>query len=225
MATGDTNNLLNRVLGLIPGRWFAWAAAGRNAVLGGLTDLSAWCYDWIGYARLQTRLATATDVWLDVLCYDFLGRNLLRNGSIDDTFRALIRATILQERVTRKGMFQVVKALTGNDPWIFEPWNTWDTGAYKGASGRVYGSFGYGVGRGGYGNMNLPAQVFMKVIRGASSGVANVDGYSGYAGGYGVGSIEYAGSFIRLVGVTDEQIEQMITFTRPTGVTVWLNIS
>jgi hypothetical protein len=224
MAIGDSQNIFTRVLGVIP-RWWQFGAPNRKAVMGGLSDIAASLFSFITYAGLQARLATATSVWLDIFSFDFLGRNLLRNGATDSVFRTQIQATILQERVTRAGMVQAITTLTGNAPSVFEPWNTGDTGAYQGASGKVYGTFGYGVGRGGYGSLNLPAQVFMKVLRGNNSGVPNVDGYGGFAGGYGVGSIEYVGSFVRTIGVTDQIIEQTIQNTRPTGTTVWLQIS
>src|SRR5579871_1851570 len=182
---GDTNNIRDRVRKLLPARWFKWGAPYRDAVIGGLSDLGSWCYGWVVYARLQSRLATATDLWLDVWSLDFLGRNLLRNGATDDAYRALIKATILKERVTRAGMSTAIATLTGNVPKIFEPWNPGDCGAYSSIEkGQLYGQMGYGVGQGGYGSIDLPGQVFMQVVRGASSGVPNATGYGGYAGGY-----------------------------------------
>jgi hypothetical protein len=237
MSIGDSSNILDRVKQLLPARWFAWAAPYRDAVLGGLSDLGSWCYGFIIYARLQSRLATATSFWLDVWSYDFLGRNLLRNDAGDDGYRALIKATILKERVTRAGMSSAVANLTGNVPWIFEPWNTGDAGAYSNvAKNQLYGQMGYGVGKGGYGSLQFPGQVFMKVVRGASSGVPNITGYGYGAGGYSGpkivngqtsqgGNIAYVGSYTRQQGVTDEMIEQLITFTKPTGVTVWVRFA
>jgi len=227
MTTGTSVDILLRIKRLIPNRWFAWTAPMRDAILGGLSDAAAWSYGQIDYARSQTRLATAYGIWLDILCYDFLGRFLIREGLHDAPFRALIRATILQERVTRAGMINAVTILTTNVPWVFEPWNTYDTGAY---SGRLdmgyaqYGSMGYGVGRGGYGNMNLPGQTFMRVWRAASSGIPGVEGYGGSVAGYGVGAIEYAGPLLNPTGVTDDIIYRLISMTKPTGSTVWTAI-
>jgi hypothetical protein len=226
MTTGSASDILDRVKKLIPGRWFKWVAPYRDAVIGGLSDSAAWCYGLIGYARAQTRLATAYGVWLDIFAYDFLGRFLTRNNAADATFRALIRATILQERVTRAGMINAVTTLTGKTPWVFEPWNTFDTGAYSSpaAAGPKYGSMGYGVGRGGYGSMQLPCQTFMKVTRTASSGIPNVAGYGNPNAGYGLGSIEYAGPLMILSGVTDEMIYRLISATKATGTTCWVAI-
>jgi hypothetical protein len=222
MTTGSATDIVTRVKGLIPKRWFKWVAPYRDAIIGGLSDSASWNYGLIAYARAQTRLATAYGIWLDILAYDFLGRFLTRNKTADDTFRALIRATILQERVTRAGMINAVKALTGNTPWIFEPWNTFDTGAYSSPGGVKYGSMGYNVGQGGYGNMNLPGQTFIKVTRGGPSGVPNVDGYGNTIAGYGAGAIEYVGRRSELSGITDAMIYQLISMTKPTGTTCWV---
>lgn len=223
MTTGSSSDILDRVKKALPPRWFAWVAPYRDAVIGGLSDSASWCYGLIGYARAQTRLATAYGIWLDILAYDFVGRVLTRNKAGDDVFRAIIKATILQERVTRNGMINALTALTGSAPWVFEPWNTYDTGAYSGG-GKSYGSMGYGVGRGGYGSMNLPGQTFVNVIRSASSGVPNVGGYTNNKLGYGVGAGEYVGGNVPLNGVTNAMIYQIISMTKPTGTTVWTAI-
>lgn len=228
MTTGSSIDILGRVKQLIPGRWFKWVAPYRDAVIGGLSDSASWNYSLILYARAQTRLATAYGIWLDILAFDFLGRTLTRNGAPDDAFRALIRATILQERVTRKGMIAAVTALTGNVPQVFEPWNAGDTGAYSGnaspGGGVKYGSMGYGVGHGGWGNMGLPGQVFLKVTRGAPSGIPNVGGWGNNIDGYGVGVVEYAGALTPLNGITNAMIYQLINLTKPTGSTMWTAI-
>lgn len=224
MATGDSDDILNRITRyLIPNRWFSWVAPLRDAVVGGLADNAAWCYSWIIYARLQSRLATATGVWLDIWSQDFLSNHLPRMGSTDDAFRASIKATVLQVRVTRAGMVNALTALTGNAPWIFEPWNTGDTGAYG------VGTFAYGgrsaVGSGGWGNMNLPGQFFIQPVRGAGSGVPNVGGWGSIVGGYGIGLLEYFGPQLAQIGVTDANIYSIIETTKPTGVIAWTRIT
>lgn len=223
-SIGSSSNLAWRVWTTIPKRWFSWVAPYRDAVIGALADSAAWNYTLIGYAKAQTRLATAYGIWLDILCYDFLRGTLTRGGLQDDAFRALIRATILQERVTRAGMIAAVTKLTGSAPWLFEPWNTGDTGAYgNSARGLICGGqFGYGVGRGGYGSMHLPAQAFMQIHRTTPSGVPSVDGYVGTIGGYGGGSIEYVGNTTQLAGITDDLIETLVNITKPTGSIMWI---
>jgi hypothetical protein len=223
MTTGSSTDLTTRVKQLVPKRWFRWVAPYRDAIIGGLSDSASWNYGLIAYARAQTRLATAYGIWLDIFAYDFLGRFLTRSNAQDDTFRRIIRATILQERVTRAGMINAVTMLTSNAPRIFEPWNTFDTGAYTGLPNTPrYGSMCYDVGQGGYGNMLLNDQAFINVARGSGSGVPNVDGYNNTIAGYGVGSIEYVGLKSELWGITDAMIYQLISMTKPTGTTMWV---
>lgn len=223
MSTGDSNDILNRVKQVLPKRWFQWIAPYRDALLGAIADRAAWCFSWIGYARSQTRISTAYGIWLDIIAFDFLGPFLPRNGAKDTAYRALIQGTILQERVTRKGMIQIVTNLSGQPPFVFEPWNTGDTGAYSSPlpGGFKCGQFGYGVGIGGYGSMQLPAQTFMKIFRSVSAGIPLVEGYGDPVGGYGAGAVEYTGGATPLNGVTDAMILDAINKTKPTGSIVW----
>ena len=350
-ATGSSADIVERIKRLIPGRWFSWVAPNRDAILGGLSDLAAWGYNLISYARAQSRIATAYGVWLDIIGFDFLQRFITRGSMGDDAFRAFIKATILKERVTRTGMINGVTTLTGNAPWVFEPWNTYDTAAYSrtvnqytlsptaaayvsvvsdnfivnGLTAKFGGvaqsvasyaaigwsviaarptatgyqllwrnsawsanlptiapggyttvyliwtcdstcnfvyqgvnnappdlystvtsladpdvdpSFrvvtqirppgcpmmGYGVGVGGYGNMKLPGQAFMTVTRSTPSGIPSVGGYSNNIAGWGLGAIEYAGSWLALVGVTNALIYKLINLTKPTGSLMWVAI-
>ncbi len=217
MATGDSNDILARVKATIPFYWFAYIAPLRDAVLGGLADAAAWCYAWITYAKAQARIATSTGPFLDLIALDYTGRYLQRNGASDPVFLAKIKATILQERVTRAGMISALTTLTGTAPKIFEPWNTNDTGGY-GTGHLAYGQAG------GYGSMQLPAQVFITVTRGAPSGIPNVGGYGNPLGGYGIGAIEYAGPQIEQSGITDQDIYDTIVATKPTGTIAWTKI-
>lgn len=218
MATGDSTDILERVKKVIPRRWFAWIAPIFAAAFGGVSDQFAWGYAWIVYTRQQSRVATSTGIFLDIIAFDFLGRFLGRKGAADGAFRAQIIATILKERVTRAGMANALGILTGSAPDIFEPWNTLDTGAYG-----VPGTLAYGQ-AGGWGSMVLPGQVFIKVRHGVGVPIQNVGGYGNYPGGYSRGSEEYS-SPAQIFAATDTgQIENMIVTTKPTGVIVWVQI-
>ena len=70
MATGDSNDIVTRVKMLIPFRWFSWVAPLRDAILGGLADSAAWCYSWLVYIKQQSRIATSTGPFLDLISYD-----------------------------------------------------------------------------------------------------------------------------------------------------------
>jgi hypothetical protein len=218
---------------LIPFRWFSWIAPLRDAVLGGLADQAAWCYSWLVYIKQQSRIATSTGPFLDLISYDFLGRHLPRGQMSDANYRIRILATILQERVTRKGMINAVNMIIGSNPTIFEPWNTNDAGAWSGptmssfhAPNFVWNSATGSSGVGGWGSTDLPAQSFMNLVRSTFSGVPNVAGYSSTGhlsglGGWGVGAIELIGLSTAQIGVTDQMIYDTINTTRPTGSIVW----
>jgi hypothetical protein len=216
--TGDANDMLTRLRALLP-PWFPnqGFAPVLDGALTGIATTLAFLYSLYAYAQLQTRIATATDAFLDLIAYDYLGFILQRNGASDAVFGPNIRATILQERVTRAGMISALIALTGKTPVIFEPWNPEDTGCYGGPA------CGYGV-AGGYGSVNLPGQVFIKAYRGAGSGVPNIGGYGSPPGGYGVGALEYIGPDIELSGITDDDIYETVSITKPAGVTAWVAI-
>jgi hypothetical protein len=251
--TGTSADILTRVKALIPNRWFTYVAPLRDAVLGGLSDSAAWCYQWVAYAVQQSRLATSTGPFLDIIAYDFFQRNLLRNGSNDAAFLARIKALLFQERVTRAGMVNVLTTLTGKAPIIFEPWNTGDTGAYGiamayagfnpgFANGGGYGvALGYGDnagdfyvagnsteqasgGAGAYGSLLLPAQVFITAFRPGLQGIPGVDGYGGSIGGYGGGAIEYTSPDMITGAVTDADIYNAVTLTKPTGTVAWTRL-
>lgn len=218
MTTGSSLDIIGRVKRLIPNRWFLYTAANRDAILGGISDLASWGYSFIYYARSQSRLATAYGIWLDIFSYDFLSSFVTRSGLNDNIFRVFIRATILQERVTRAGMISGLTSLVQTVPRIFEPWNTFDTGAYGN------GSMGYGIGQGGYGNMNLPAQTFIDITRILPSGVPSVDGYANPIGSWGAGAIEYMGSALVQIGITNAIIYRLINYTKPTGTIMWVRV-
>ena len=226
-TTGTSDDITDRVKKVIPRRWFSFIAPYRDAIIGGASDLGAWGYDLIQYAKAQTRLATSYGPFLDIYAYDFLRTTLTRSGLQDGIFRALIQATILKERVTRLGMVNALTTLTGAAPTIFEPWSTQDATCYSGKrslGGPQYGSAAYGIG-GGYGSMQLPAQVFVKVNQGPTLGVPGVAGYTNNIGGWGVGAIEYVGKTLAVLGITDTMIYTLIQATKPTGVTVWVAIN
>jgi hypothetical protein len=237
MATGDSNDILTRVKMLIPFRWFSWVAPLRDAVLGGLSDSTAWCYSWLVYIKQQSRIATSTGPFLDLISYDFLGRHLPRGQMNDSLYRTRIMATILQERVTRKGMINAVNMIIGSNPIVFEPWNTGDAGAWTGGSFKCP-NFAWGI-IGGWGSTDLPAQCFLNLTRSTFSGVPNVGGWSSTGNlsglgswsnatgsnvtpsGPGGGGIELIGPNTSQIGVTDQMIYDTINTTRPTGSICW----
>ena len=163
--TGDTDDMRMRLRALLP-PWFADDAPIRDAVLGGIAAVLAFLYGAIAYARRQTRIATATDTWLDLIAFDFFGHRFRRRpAESDDAFRPRIIHELLRPRVTRPALVEALTALTGRPPIILEMFNSGDCGGYG------LGGFAYA---------------------GGSDGIA-VSGYGDPAGGYGAaGEFAYA---------------------------------
>jgi len=220
LATGDSNDIRDRVRKLLPRRWFAWGATNRDAVLGGLSDGAAWCYQLISYARLQSRIATVTGVFLDLIGWDFFGgRFVRRSGETDSSWRPRILKEIVRPRQTRAAISTMVSDLTGTTPKIIELWNPQDCGGYGVA---IMG--GYGTGPGCYGSLQYPNQFLVTVHQAPTQGLPNVEGYGGYAGGYGVGPIEYASLAFVTGPITFAEIYARIAQTIAAGTTAWVAI-
>ena len=73
--------------------------------------------------------------------------------------------------------------------------------------------------------MNLPGQVFLQINPGPDVGVPNVAGYDTYPGGYDVGTVEYVSPAADQSGVTNDDIYNVISKVKPTGVIAWTNIA
>ena len=219
MAIGDSQNILGRLKALIPPTWFDDESPIRDAILTSCATALAWCYSLYLYAQLQTRIATATDGWLDIAAYDFFGENLQRkSGQSDDLFRNTIKTNLFRERGTRTAINDILEELTGKTPFIFEPSRPADTGAYGGPT------LGYGV-AGGYGSMSLPYQAFVTAYRPDGAGIPYIAGYSSTPSGYSVASRgEYASQTTITGSVTDAQIYAAIASVKMEGTIVWVRL-
>ncbi|MGC8474780.1 MAG: hypothetical protein ACP5NP_00360 [Acetobacteraceae bacterium] len=221
---GDAQDIANRIRAVLPGSWFSDNSPILDGLIGGIATSWAWLYAALQYVRLQTRIATATDVWLDVIAQDFFGTGISRrSGEGDASLRRRVQLEIFRERATRAGLVQVLVDLTGRPPTVFEPLRPADTGAY-GGEGQVGTSLAYGA-AGGWGSLDLPFQCFVTAYRPTGSGIASVAGWSTPAGGYGLGAIEYATADMISGQVTDADINQAVASVLPTATTAWLRIS
>src|SRR5258708_34314097 len=100
--TGDQLDMLARLRTVLPTRWFPDQAPVLDALLSGLAAAWTWAYDQLHYVKAQTRIATASDIWLDIIALDFFGRHLVRrSGQSDAAFRARIQRELFRERGTR----------------------------------------------------------------------------------------------------------------------------
>jgi hypothetical protein len=220
---GDKQDMLARLKAVLPARWFPDDTPMLDGLLSGLAAAWSWCYDLLQYVRLQTRIATATDVWLDVIAQDFFGPRLTRDGQSDDALRRRIRLELVRERGTRSAVASVLQDLTGRAPLIFEPARTTDTGGYGGLGQTVTG-LGYGQ-AGGWGSLNLSFQCFVTAFRPQSGGIATVAGWCSQAGGYGAGAIEYASLEMIQSQVADSSIYAAVADVLPVTAIAWTCIT
>ncbi|WP_255218888.1 hypothetical protein [Paraburkholderia kururiensis] len=177
-------------------------------------------YSLISYVRLQTRILTATDGFLDAIAQDFFGSALMRSSNQSDaSFRARIIINIFRERATRHAIIKVLQDLTGRTPIVIEPQRPADTGAYGAPNS------GYGV-AGAYGSVLLQYQAFVVAYRPIGTGIPLVAGYGSSPGGYGQPSrAEYADLSLVQDAVSDADIYAAIDSVKPVGTIIWTNIS
>lgn len=220
---GDQTDMLGRLKAVLPLHWFADNTPVLDALLSGLASTASGLYQMLAYVRLQTRIATATDVFLDMLAVDFFGTRVARRaGQSDDAFRANISTELLQDRGTRTAVISVLTNLTGRTPIVFEPARPADTGAW--GVGSSYGSTD-ASGMGGWGSLMLPFQCFVTAYRPQGQGVALVIGWGGFAGGWGSGIIEYANLSMIQGQILDIDIDAAIASVMPVASIAWTQIS
>ena len=211
--TGDQADILARLRALLPKSWFPISAPNLDASLAGAAWAFSSAYAQQTYIRLQTRIKTATDGWLDMISGDFFGSALPRFvNETDGAFRARILANLFVKGPTRKCMYNVLYLLTGRAPIIFEPQNATDTGGYDG--GAYYDIAG------GWGD---PAayQSFVTVYRplGTSSDLGEWDEYTFSYDTFG------AYSDTTYDDITDAALIAAVESTKALGTVVWMRIS
>ncbi len=215
---GDTDNMLERGKALIPRGWFPDDSPVLDGLLSGFASVGAHCHALLAYVGKQTRIGTATDGFLDLAAYDFLGLRVRRKpGQSDESFRALILREIFRERVTRAGIKSAVEDLTQLQARMFEPFNARDTG------GLDTGYLGFDmVGR--YGAIDLPRTIFIALLNPVGAGLPGAPGFDDGLGGIDVPPEQF-GDIAKVIGpVTHQDIYDTINDTRAAGVTAWVAI-
>jgi hypothetical protein len=143
MSTGDTNDILARLQTLIPQAWFESAPPILQGVLTGSAAIDANIYALVAYAKLQTRIRTATGGWLDLIALDFYGNALPRQtGESDTNYRTRILAGLFSKANTRAVISAALADLLGSVPVIIESWSLLDTGMWDGTTGQVFSFWG-----------------------------------------------------------------------------------
>ncbi len=209
---GDVADFVSRLWRVLPPRWFSDTAPLADAVLTGFGVAWSAIYALIDAVRAQARLLTATGGFVDSFAQDYFGVAFLRrNAESDASYIQRIGYELLRPRGTRTAMTTAMAQLTGQPATIFEPARPMDTGGY-GAGG-----VGYGV-AGGYGNLRLAYQSFLKVRRPHGAGIAQLAGYR--TGGVPA----YGGLAMVRTPVSDSDIYASAAAILPAGSTVWVQI-
>jgi hypothetical protein len=224
MATGDQADIVSRLRVVLPARWFPDTAPGGvtktpilDAVLAGIAAVWAHVFSALSYVTLQARIATATDVFLDMIGVDFFGAAMTRQNSESDAhYRWRLQAAMLQPRGTRAALVQALVNLTGRTPVIFEPARPPDTRAWGMACG-------WGV-AGGWGSLAMPFQCLVTAFRPVGGGVSVVTGWGVSVGGWGGGAIEYATPSMEKEA-SDAHIAAAVAGVMPAATIAWMRIS
>ena len=215
---GDLADMLSRIKQVLPARWFSDGSPILDAVLTGMGQAWAGIYTLLVQVQAQTRIATATGIFLDIASQDYLGGALPRRaGEADAAFSTRLRANLLAPRATRAGLVDAVTNLTGRSPLVFEPLNATDTGGYN-------VNTGYGV-AGGYGSMLMPYQFLVTVYRPNDLPANNAGGYGVGPGGYDMAPMFYASATELAGNVDDEEIYATVASVIPTSSIAWTKIT
>ena len=247
MATGDKADFAARIAAVLPRGWFPASAPVLTGILTGIGSAYASAYALIQYAVTQTRLATCTDVWLDMFSTDFFGSGLPRlYGESDTAFRARIKINLFAPKVTRPAMIAALTNLTGRAPVVFEPTNVTDTGAMTTAAAPVWGGQAYNT-IGAWGSLAMPMQFLVTAYRPPANfapvgniGASNSQGARPVCtiGGYGSRTltisqnVTLAGGSMALTSlaedepiISDDLIRATVNATRPVATIAWMRIS
>lgn len=219
MATGDKNDIASRIATVLPTGWFSSTGNLLTAIVQGLASGHAFIYSLIQNVKLQSRIKTANDAFLDLIARDFFGSNLNRGTNQSDAnFRSQIIFNLFRERATRSAIINVLTDLTGRAPKVIEPQRPLDCGAY----GSLYG---YGT-MGAYGSVVCQFDAFVRAYRPQGSGIPYVAGYGISSGGYSQASqADYASINSVLDYVTDANIYAAIDSVKPVATNIYVSIS
>lgn len=212
MAKGDQTDIFSRLQSLLPGGWFTDSSVFLSGLLAAGARTLSWCHTLYLYARRQTRIATASDGWLDMAAFDFLGNRVKRVGGVpDDVFRQQIMMSLFREQGTRQAIVTILEEITGNTPEVFEPQCPGDTGVYGGPG------LGYGM-AGGYGSRLMPYQAFVVAYTKKRADTASVAGNGSASRG------EYVPRERQTGEATDAQIYAAVAAAKMEGTVVWVRV-
>ena len=222
MAKGDEADLTNRIFRMLPASWFPNQAGTRiYATVRGFAAAFAAVWLQIVYTRLQTRLQTTTDGWVDLASQDFFGIRLPRRQfEPDATFSQRIRNEVIRLRNTRAALIKAAQDVTGRPAAAFEPFNPYDTGGWD-TPALAWDTAG------AWGDETATFTIFLNVARPISSGMVNLNGWDNSFGGWNIGAIAWIDDddARNALEISDADIYAAIASVTPAGVTVWVSIS
>ena len=222
--TGDQADCVARLRAALPQGWFADDAPILAGLLNGLASVWASLYALVIFLRGQTRIATASAGWLDLIARDYGGARWARqSGETDTAFRTRILHNLRRLRGTRGALIGNMTELTGRTPLVFEPANAADTGGY-GSAGLAWNTAG------GWGSLNLPYQCFVTAYRPKGGGIANVGGWgeadTDFAlGGWNSGALAWGNASLISGTVTDAQMLAAVVESLPAATIAWTALS
>lgn len=207
-----------RLKALLPTGWFSDDTPVLDALTLSMGVLWVGLIDLISTVRLQTRMATASGVFLDLAALDYCGTAISRRaGESDPAFSARLRATVLAPRATRAALIAAIERVTGRTPQIFEPFNATDCGGYS------TNTLGYAV-AGGYGSLALPYQLFVTAYRPDAVPASHAGGYNQGPGGYNAGPMAWVASGDNPGLLTDSEIYAAIVHALPVNAVAWTRL-
>lgn len=237
-SIGSITDIANRLWSLFPHGWFAntlgtlaaispdspsiLAYAPAKGVIGNILQGAAaalsWIYTLIQYVARQTRRITTSDGFLDLGLFDFFALRIRRKPSqTDASVQALWKREVLRRRVTRTYVQEAVEDLTGTEVTIFEPFNPQDTGG-------IGAQWAFNEPACAWGSDAYPYTMFITAVEPIGAGIPNLSGFNDSYGGFGAGQFALADQALTTGAVTNQDIYDMINFTRGAGVTCWVNI-
>ena len=170
---GTTADMASRLRSTLPAGWFPTSpplpatsiTPVLDGLLAGLAEAWSFCVGMLRIASAQTRIGTASGIFLDMISVDFFGSRLPRRRTeVDDIFRIRIRANLVSRRATRQDVSRAIFQVTSALPIICEPTRALDCGGYAGASDPgAGGGSGYGGAGLRYGSRVLAFQYLLQV--------------------------------------------------------------
>jgi hypothetical protein len=165
---GDQQDMVRRLVAVIPSTWFTDSNPVRDGVLNGFGQAWAWLYGLLQFVKLQTRIATASGSWLDLVAQDFFGARVRRAlGETDAGLRGQITTELQRVWATRAGLGAILGQVTGRPPTILEVANPSDTGTWG-------AGLGWSV-AGAWGSLNMPFEFFVRAYRPLPGGPVATD--------------------------------------------------